>query len=203
VPAPEVKLFEPEGSAEGCASGECLPAAAEVPEPEEAEVPPLPVEAALVSDDEKWRKAVEALRTASPRHGKSLSYAHFLGLTPEGVRVAFGPDAAFHRAQVLGASRGFVETELTRAMKRPVKLLEETNVQALENAPKTIAQVEANDRSARERSIEDKVKSHPALRSILKHLGGSVEHITYLEPEPSPALTSATSDDSDGSPPVE
>jgi hypothetical protein len=246
----EPKLFAPEGSAEGCASGECLPETTGAPTPSKsnanaagnpspapaktasssptapvAKVPPtsnpsttavqspmangstarVPAPAAasepveplpadepdelpgrVETEHDRWAKAVEAMRQASPRHGKSLSYARFLGFTPEGVRVAFAPDAAFHKAQVTGMSRAIVEAELTRALGRPMKLQDESNTTAYQAAPKSIAEVEASDRQTRETGIDRKVREHPAIRSILKHLGGAVEHIAYLEPAQQP-----------------
>jgi hypothetical protein len=145
------------------------------------------------------------VREASPRHGKSLSYARFLGFISEGVKVAFPPDAAFHRAQVTGMSRSLVETELAKSLGRPIKLIEDTSAAALSAAPKSIAEVEATDRSSREKIIADKVKSHPALRNVLRHLGGALEHIAYLEPAPRPIVAgpSAAADEGDGGPAVD
>lgn len=197
----DVKLFEPEGSPGGCASGECLPPPPLVLEEQEPEPEPITAQpAARGGDDERWRRAVEAVRSASPRHGKSLSYARFLGFIPEGVKLVFPPDAAFHRAQVIGLSRAMVESELARSLGRPIKLVEDTTAAALQSAPKSIAEVETSDRNNRERDIEIKVKAHPALRNILKHLGGSLEHITYLEAAPKRIVAS---DESDAGPPVD
>ncbi len=214
----EPRLFAPEGSAEGCASGECLPepaapstapatsavpaptsrpptaapSLAKAPTPAAEPVEPLPADepddapGRVETEHDRWARAVEAMRQASPRHGKSLSYARFLGFTPEGVRVAFAPEAAFHKAQVTGMSRAIVEAELTRALGRAMKLLDESNTTAYQAAPKSIAEVEASDRQMRETGIDRKVREHPAIRSILKHLGGAVEHISYLEPAAQP-----------------
>lgn len=217
----DVKLFAPEGSAEGCASGECLPgeaqektrvlspielSEADEPPPDVVEVPRAAPRTSG-SDDDRWRRAVDAVREASPRHGKSLSYARFLGFIPEGVKVAFPPDAAFHRAQVTGMSRAMVETELTRSLGRPIKLIEDTSAAALSAAPKSIAEVEANDRSSRERVIADKVKAHPALRNVIRHLGGALEHIAYLEPVTRPmgvpGAAAASADEGDAGPAVD
>ncbi len=222
-----MKIFPPENSPEGCASGECLPetpnaASAlsptlspagrggqdELLEDDEPEPPPLVIatDRTAGTDEDKWKRAVESVREASPRHGKSLSYARFLGFTPEGgVRIAFPADAAFHRSQVIGMSRPMVEGELTRSLGRTIKLVEDTSVQAFASAAKSIAEVEATDRSTRERGIEDKVKAHPALRNVLKHLGGSLEHIAYLEPvaRPPPAATASTPDEGDAGPAVD
>ncbi|MFO0600947.1 MAG: DNA polymerase III subunit gamma/tau [Myxococcaceae bacterium] len=217
-PPPDVKLFAPEGSAEGCASGDCLPGETKpalveskppTPPPdlapadeEELEAPRAPAPTkGPVGDDDKWRRAVEALREASPRHGKSLSYARFLGFTPEGVRLAFPQDAAFHRSQVIGMSRALVESELAKSLGRPVKLLEETNAAALENAPKSIAEVEASDRSSREKGIEERVRAHPALRNVIRHLGGALEHIAYLEPVSKPRVAGPVEESSDATSP--
>lgn len=220
----DIKLFAPEGSAEGCASGECLPgeepqktgvlspepppidlAEADEPPPDVVEVPRAAPPRVGGSDDDRWRRAVDAVREASPRHGKSLSYARFLGFTPEGVKVAFPPDAAFHRAQVTGMSRSLVETELAKSLGRPIKLIEDTSAAALSAAPKSIAEVEATDRSSREKVIADKVKSHPALRNVIRHLGGALEHIAYLEAAPRPVAAgpSAAADEGDGGPAVD
>ncbi len=199
-----MKLFAPEGSAEGCASGECLP---EALTPTEDDEPPAPVTSAnrtVATDEEKWKRAVDAVREASPRHGKSLSYARFLGFTPEGVRLAFPSDAAFHKAQVLSMSRPMVEGELAKSLARPIKIIEDNSVQAFEGAARSIAEVEATDRSTRERGIENKVKSHPALRNVLKHLGGALEHISYLEPVAhKPAAPAGPMDEGDAGPPVD
>ena len=175
------------------------------PEPEPP--PPVsPADGSAVTDEDKWKRAVEAVREASPRHGKSLSYARFLGFTPDGgVRIAFPADAAFHRSQVIGMSRPMVEGELTRSLGRTIKFVEDTSVQAFASAAKSIAEVEATDRSTRERGIEDKVKAHPALRSVLKHLGGSLEHISYLEPATRlpAAATASPPDEGDAGPAVD
>ncbi len=216
---PEERLFAPEGSAGGCASGECLPEkplvlvppvpsapssyepAPSVPSlyapapsgpglyppapsgptlyPPDPSAPPAFV--APPSDIAKWKMAVDSLRLENPRHGKSLSYARVMGFTPEGVRVSFPPDAAFHRTTVLGMSRAIVEASLSKIFGRPTKILEETGATALQSAPKSIAEVEASDRQVRETSIDGKVRDHPAVRNVLRFLGGNIEHIQYLE----------------------
>jgi hypothetical protein len=200
-PETEVTLFAPEGSAEGCASGDCRPTAADdPPEPK----PAAALSPTATSDVERWRRAVDALRESQPRHGKSLSYARFLGFTPEGVKLAFPADAAFHRSQIIGMSRSMVEGELSAALKRPIKVVEDTSAAAMQNAPKSIAEVEASDRSSREKSIDEKVRAHPALRSVLRHLGGALEHVAYLEPVATPlARTAAAADEGDAGPVVD
>ncbi len=118
----------------------------------------------------------------SPRLGKSLSFARFLGFTGAEARIAFASESAFHRSQIFGMSRSTIEAELTRLAGRPLKLAEETNAQVFEHAPKSIAEVEAGEKATRDNDIEVKVRSHPSVKAILKHLGGNIEHIQILEP---------------------
>jgi len=79
-------------------------------------------------------------------------------------------------------SRSLVEGALEKALGRPVKLVEDSDPQAFQAAPRSIAEVEASDRATRERLVEQKVREHPATRAILRHLGGAIEHIQVLEP---------------------
>lgn len=230
---PEEKLFAPEGSAEGCASGECLPdgtpvaakpveapkvvpveapRAAEAPRvvaaPKPAEAPkpaatprvveaPKAVElpkpaiaprtvdarpAAPSSLIEQWKVAVEAVRVASPRHGKSLSHGRFVSMEPGTVRIAFPNDAAFHRSTVFGMSRQLIEEVLTKHFGRPTKVAEDNTSQALAAAAPSIAEDEAKETAARHTAIDAHVAQHPAIRNVLRILGGTVEHVQYLEP---------------------
>lgn len=211
-------LFAPEGSAEGCASGECLPgeeAATATPastsaSPASPSAPPLspsevegrpapsgPVSRSWTSspnesnEAEAWRQAVEAVRSKSPRHGKSLSSARFLGFTADKhLRIAFPPNAAFHRSAVFGTGRSMIEEELSAALGRPTKLVEETDTRAIAKAPQSLAEEEAQAQAERSSSIEGRVRAHPALKNVLKVLGGQVEHIQILEETPTPAAPS-------------
>lgn len=200
---PNERLFAPEGSAEGCASGECLPdgtpiangpvpnaapkpapALAAAPKPVEPPKPaPAPKPAAVPSSQlEQWKVAVEAVRVASPRHGKSLSHGRFVGMEPGTIRIAFPNDAAFHRSTVFGMSRQLIEEVLTKHFGRPTKVAEDNTSQALAAAAPSIAEDEAKETAARHTAIDAHVAQHPAIRNVLRILGGTVEHVQYLEP---------------------
>jgi hypothetical protein len=164
------------------------PLAAAPDDDDDDDVPPSPPPAAPRDGDaEAWARAVEALRQSSPRQGKSLSHARFLGFAPEGVRIAFPRDEAFHRSQVTGMSRQLVESELSRSLGRPARLLEQNDAEAFDRAPRSIAEVEATDRASRERRIAQKVREHPAIRAVLAHLGGAIEHVQVLDAPAEPA----------------
>src|SRR6185295_2622786 len=86
-PAPaDEKLFAPEGSAEGCASGECLP---------EQAAPPPPSAAAPTAS--QWRPAVDRIRATVPRQGTALAFGRLLWIRAGEVAVAYPKDAGFHK----------------------------------------------------------------------------------------------------------
>lgn len=94
-------------------------------------------------------------------------------------------------------SRSLVESELGKALGRPMKLVEDTSPQAFQSAPRSIAEVEAADRATRERIIEEKVREHPATRAVLRHLGGGIEHIQVLDAAADRPTTAPTEDPPD------
>lgn len=141
-----------------------------------------------LSDAEQWRLAVEALRQSQPRHGRSLAFGRLISLGDSTVRLAFAADAGFHRATVFDGGRQVIETELQKRFGRHLRLEEETNAQVHAQAPRSLAEAETNAREARESAIDHKVRTHPAVASVLKHLGGRLEHVQVLE-APAPAAT--------------
>ena len=161
------RLFEPEGSAEGCASGECLP-----------EEPAAPSDLPL---SERWRAAVDSLKGQSPRYAKSLAFGRLVALRPGEVALAFPPEAAFHRATCFGSGRPAIEKALGLHFGVPTRLTEEALAPGAE--PKSLAEEELKDRSDREKGIEAKVRAHPAVRAALRILGGELEHVQVLEQE--------------------
>jgi hypothetical protein len=172
-PAPDERLFAPEGSAEGCASGECLP--------EDAEADAAPAQ--LTSHD-IWRRAVEGVRATSIRFGKSLSFARLVSAEPGLLKIAFPNEAGFHRATVFGSGRPEIEKHISTALGQATRLQEDSSNASLAAAPKSIAEQELTDRTARENSIDARVRVHPAVQNILKYFGGQVEHVQVLDPLP-------------------
>jgi hypothetical protein len=191
-----VKLFAEEGSAEGCASGDCLP-----------ESPPIAApapRAATAKDDvtrtlaDRWRAVVETVRSAAPRHGASLAHARLLWIRPGELALAFTPSAGFHKASITAATaKATIEKLLEGHFGRPTQLKVETQATPTEteSAP-TIAEQEASAKATRERETEFQLRSHPALKATLKILGGEVEHIQILEPVPPPAVEPTAPDES-------
>lgn len=192
-------LFTPEGSAEGCASGDCLPEPAAAERPAVADEPDLPEAPVAVGAAEttatRWRKAVDAVRVAFPRHGKSLSFARLVSLASPEVKVSFGQAHSFHRATVFGGAKADIEKVLATTLGAGHRLLEEKSDAAWAAAPRSIAELEADDRSTRERSIDGRARDSNAVRSVLRLLGGSVEHVQVLDPAPPEEPVAAPPDD--------
>lgn len=201
APGTDERLFAPEGSAEGCASGECLPA-----EPAEEDAPPPPAAGGGRDDlsqsiTERWRQAVESVRRVAPRQGASLAFARLLWMRPGEVAVAFQPAHGFHKATVVSsAGKSAVEKCFQQHFGRPTAL-------KIENAPAaaaaevaaipgpSIAEQEQEVRRRHEQETEATVRTHPAVRAALKWLGGEIEHIQVLEPEPKPAPEATAPED--------
>ncbi|QRK08500.1 DNA polymerase III subunit gamma/tau [Archangium violaceum] len=228
-PVEDERFFAEEGPAGGCASGECLPDEPPVPlaepEPETESVRPFDVHHASRSAapmaasgrdnprrplQERWRAAVDTVRTASGRHAKSLACGRLLWIREGEVALAYPPSQGFHKTTVSGSSgRPIVEKALSEHFGRPTKLVVQDCAEAdksaadVPGAPGTglisIAEQDAQERAAYEKSAEGRVRSHPALRATLKYLGGEIEHIQVYE-QPVRPVAAPTNDLPDESP---
>ncbi|MDQ3265060.1 MAG: DNA polymerase III subunit gamma/tau [Myxococcota bacterium] len=185
------RLFPQEAGPEGCASGECLPEVADAPELED-EAPEPPTQVAQLarppaSPSEAWRAAVDKVRAASPRHGASLAFGRLISLRPGEVTLAYPREAGFHRTTI-GASTGktLVEKVLAEHFGRPTRMLLEEGTDAAARAAPSIAEQDLKHRADHEKSTDAKVRTHPAMRAVLKLLGGEIEHIQVLERERPP-----------------
>lgn len=188
-PAPVVdeegnRLFAPEGSAEGCASGECLP---EAPEPADDEPAPPARVAQGLSQQERWRAALEKVKQVSPRHGASLAFGRLIDLRPNEVVIGYTREAAFHKATISAATgRATIEKVLSEHFGAPIRLVIQEATEATASAPISPAEEERIQRETHQKSTDVKVRSHPAVRAVLKAIGGEVEHIQVLEKERAP-----------------
>ena len=141
-----------------------------------------PVRGLQMTDADRWKRAVDFLRDTAPRQGKALSFGRFLGLTAEGLRIAFPPEAGFYRATVFGSTRAQVEESLSKFFGRAIRLIEDTSAAAsAPAAPRSIAEDELSARNAREQVIEHKVREHVAVKNVMRLLGGSLEHLQIIE----------------------
>ncbi|WNG15278.1 DNA polymerase III subunit gamma/tau [Cystobacter fuscus] len=225
-PVDDERYFPEEGPADGCASGECLPEEPPPPEPESvrpfdvhharpAGAAAAPMMTASGRDNprrplqDRWRAAVDTMRQASGRHAKSLACGRLLWIREGEVAIAYPPKDGFHKATVSGSGRAIVEKALAEHFGRPTKLVVQDCAEgdkAAEGAvgPETgtglisLAEQDASERAAYEKSTEGRVRAHPAVRATLKLLGGEIEHIQVydLPVRPVAAPTSESPDES-------
>jgi hypothetical protein len=134
-----------------------------------------------------WRRAVEAVRAVSVRFGKSLSFGRLVSAEPGLLKIAFPTDAGFHRATVFGSARPEIERLISTALGQATRLQEDTSTAALAAAPRSIAEQELSDRTARENSIDARIRLHPAVQNVLRLFGGQIEHVQVLEAVPAVA----------------
>src|SRR5262249_55712453 len=133
-------------------------------------------------DDAGWAVAVDSVRSASPRVGTSLAFGRLVCFAPPELTLAFSRQHAFHRGVVAGSGRAQVEQLLAACLGVPVRLrLEE--VTAATQAPPSPAEREAQQKDARRREIEARVRSHTSVESALRLLGGEIEQIHVLDSE--------------------
>ncbi|RKG96490.1 DNA polymerase III subunit gamma/tau, partial [Corallococcus sp. CA047B] len=167
------------------------------PEPPEPEPPPAMAPVAAGRDNpnrslpERWRAAVDSVKATSVRHGTALANGRLLSMKAGEIILGFPPTAAFHKAAVTAAAgKSTVDAALASHFGRPVKLTIQDVAQAQEahGLGMSISEQDSHSRATHEKSTEGKVRSHAAVRSILKMLGGEIEHIQVYEPERPPAV---------------
>jgi hypothetical protein len=160
---------------------------------------------------DRWRAAVETMRAASGRHAKSLASGRLLWIREGEVALAYPPSQGFHKSTVAGTSgRPIVEKALSEHFGRPTKVVVQDCAEgdkgpagAEAATPGTglisIAEEDAKERAAHEKSTEGRVRTHPAIRATLKYLGGEIEHIQVYDQPVRPVAT-PTNDTPDESP---
>ncbi|RKG68999.1 DNA polymerase III subunit gamma/tau [Corallococcus terminator] len=173
------------------------PPAAFEPEPPEPEPPPASAPVASGRDNpnrslpERWRAAVDSVKATSVRHGTALANGRLVSMKAGEIVLGFPPTAAFHKAAVTAAAgKATVDAALASHFGRPVKLTIQDVAQAQEahSLGMSISEQDSHSRATHEKSTEGKVRSHASVRSILKMLGGEIEHIQVYEPERPPAV---------------
>lgn len=200
--AMDERMFPEEGSAEGCASGECIPVAepaALEPEPPEPEPPPVAAPVSSGRDNpnrslpERWRAAVESVKATSVRHGTALANGRLQSMKAGEIILGFPPSAAFHKAAVTASGgKAIVDAALATHFGRAVKLTIQDVAQPQDAAlpggmGQSLSEQDSHSRATHEKTTEGKVRAHASVRAILKMLGGEIEHIQVYEPERPPA----------------
>jgi hypothetical protein len=151
---------------------------------------------------ERWRAAVEKVKEASARHGKSLAFGRLLWMRPGEIAVGFSKADDFHRMTVTsGNSKALVEKALSEHFSQRTTLVVQ-NAPDLPagSLPASLAEQDAQDRATHTKTTDAKVRTHPATRAVLKILGGELEHIQVFEKERPAAPSSAEGEPPDETP---
>ncbi|MBL0692751.1 hypothetical protein JJE73_03915 [Comamonas sp. JC664] len=175
------------------------PTVASEPEPE----PPAPVVTRSRDNPnlpliERWRAAVDTVKSSHPRQGAALANGRLMSMRNGEIVLGFLPVAGFHRMAVNStAGKAAVDRALAEHFGRAVKLTLQDVAPDDPRLGPSLAEQDAQSREAHEKNTDSKVRSHPAVRAVLKFLGGEIEHIQVYEPERPGAVPAAdTPDDS-------
>jgi hypothetical protein len=139
---------------------------------------------------------VESVKAASPRHGAALANGRLVSMRAGEIVLGFLPTAGFHKTAVSSpAGKATVDKALAEHFGRAVKLTIQDVSAEDTRMGLSIAEQDAQSRAAHEKSTEGKVRGHPAVRAVLKLLGGEIEHIQVYEPERPSAVPAADTPD--------
>lgn len=126
---------------------------------------------------------MEAVRAVSARHAKSLEYGRVLKLAEGQVLLGFPSEAAFHRATITGSARPMIEKALSEHFGAPTRITAEQLPAGgtPPGAELSLGEQAERRRAEREREVDARARSHPALLETLRVLGGKLEHLKVLE----------------------
>jgi hypothetical protein len=177
----------------------------EEPPPAPRNPPPAPAsrpEPGSHVQQERWRAAVEKVKEASARHGKSLAFGRLLWIRPGEIAVGFSKTDDFHRFTITsGSSKALVEKALSEHFgQRTTLLVQDAPNLPQGSLPASLAEQDAQDRATHTRTTDAKVRTHPATRAVLRVLGGELEHIQVFEKERPAAPASTEGEPTDDSP---
>jgi hypothetical protein len=150
------------------------------PAPSTSGEEPLSGTATASSDEQAWIDAVNFVRSSSPRLGASLAFGRLISLGTSELTLAFSRQSAFHRGIVGGSGRGQIEQMLSAHFGRAVRLRIE-DASANSAAPLSPAELEAQQKDARDRELAARVRANPAVQAALRVLGGEIEQMQPLD----------------------
>lgn len=166
---PPARVFAPEPSPGGCASGAC----AEPPSAGKAggDDPSLPQEA-------RWRAWLESIRKEQDVLYSVLAEGRLGWIRPGEVALAFSERHAFHRDQIAGGMREKAEALLSTWFGRPTRLRLDVKI---ETESVSVAEEERRRREARAAELRQKAREHQAVRAVQALLGGEIVGIDVPE----------------------
>jgi len=124
---------------------------------------------------------VETIRQRSARLGTSLAYGRLVALRPGEVVLAFPRNAGFHRATVAGSGQAALERELSELWGAATRIVLDDSNPGAAGASPSLVEREESLRVAREKTLETKIRQHPAVEASIRILGGEIERVEVLD----------------------
>lgn len=113
-----------------------------------------------------------------------MAYGRLVELSSTEVVLSFSREAAFHKSTVAGVARPQIEKLASERLGRPVRIRLIDAAATGKPAALSPAEEEAKEKADRDRQVEALVRAHPAVTAALEILGGEIEHIEIVQPEP-------------------
>lgn len=160
---PPARVFPPEPSPGGCATGECGTP---------ADDPSLPQE-------ERWKRWLASIREKHAVLYSFLAEGRLAWIRPGEIALGFSSEHAFHRAQVEGGEmRAQAEALLGSWFGAPTRLRLDAPIA---DGPLSVAEEERRRREARANELRRRAREHPAVRAVQSLLGGEIAGIDVPE----------------------
>jgi hypothetical protein len=102
-------------------------------------------------------------------------------LSTKEVVLSFPKEAAFHRTTVDGGARAQIEKLASAHLRRPIQIRIVDSAATGGIAPLSPAEEDAKEDAERTKQVEALVRAHPAVTSVLRTLGGEIEHIEIVQ----------------------
>jgi hypothetical protein len=97
------------------------------------------------------------------------------------VILSFPRNAAFHRATVAGSGQAALERELSELWGANTRIVIDDSNSGAAGASPSLVERDESLRVAREKTLETKVRQHPAVQGAMRILGGEIERIEVLD----------------------
>jgi len=158
---PPARVFPPEPSPGGCATGECAA--------DEPSLPPF----------ERWKRFLASIRERHAVLYAILAEGRLARLGEGEVALAFGSEHGFHRAQLeSGEMRALAESLLAAWFGRPTRLRLDA---AVADASISVAEEERRRRAGRAEELRRRAREHPAVRAVQAVLGADLTDVEVPE----------------------
>jgi hypothetical protein len=131
-----------------------------------------------LSEVERWRKIVDALRVRDAKLGAFLDHARVHSVTPERVHISFEKNSVFEGALEDKETRAALAASAADFLgKAPELCLEHLATESTV----TVFEMDRQARLSRDKELVERARQHPAVQEAVRVLGARVKHIEIPE----------------------